>query len=304
LVVSIFRPMWFVWTDGKWHPAKAGNFPPLEQNRAFSYGDGLFESMAVGKGHPLWLNRHLSRLYSGAHRIGLHMPVDSVELASKLELADHSFQPSKGEGAGSEKGAVWRLYAFRVSEGRYSPQKDTGCLMLRTETAPMPYPTLEPPRMHIGVAEQRKVPITLPEIKRMGALDYVLAAREARLKGWNDALMMNAQGRVAECSGSNIFLVKGTYLLTPALSEGCLPGVMRSLILEELSTGVGLIPIEQTISIEDCFDADAILLSNARTGIRDVGMLGTTAIPPMDWAKRLQDQLQNKTNHVLGFNTH
>ncbi len=258
----------------------------MEHNRAFTYGDGLFETIAVGHGRPFWLNRHLLRLFFGAGQIGLDMPVDRASLTTSLEKFTHNHQQQL------RGGAVWRLYAFRVSEGRYCPAVDDACLLLRTDSAPLPYlqPVSSP--LRIGVAEQRKVPLTFPDVKRMAALDYVLAAREARIKGWDDALMLNSDGRVVECSSSNIFLVKDTQILTPELSEGCLPGVMRSLIVDELATKVGLIPIEQPISLEACKLADAILLSNVRLGIREVGVLGNTRFIRSDWAKRLSEQLQ------------
>jgi branched-chain amino acid aminotransferase len=225
------------------------------------------------------------RLFSGVKLIGLDMPVESGELGSTLE----KFAQNQQQG---NAGAVWRLYAFRVSEGRYSPTEDRACLLLQAEPAPLPYPVHDSPPLSIGVAQQRKVPITLPEVKRMAALDYVLAAREARMGGWDDALMLNTHGRVAECSSSNIFLVKDNHILTPPLSEGCLPGVMRSLIIEEFSREVGLIPIEKPISLDECCGADAILLSNARQGIRDVGVLENTPFNRSDYAHRLQIQLQ------------
>jgi branched-chain amino acid aminotransferase len=166
--------------------------------------------------------------------------------------------------------------------------------MLRTEEAPLPYPQQDSSPLRIGVAEQRKVSITRPEVKRMAALDYVLAAREARMRGWHDALMLNTDGRVVECSSSNIFLVKDKRILTPSLSEGCLPGVMRGLVLEEFSSEVGLAPYEQPIGLDECMVADTILLSNARHGIREVDMLGNTSFNRSGWGKRLQEHLQCK----------
>jgi branched-subunit amino acid aminotransferase/4-amino-4-deoxychorismate lyase len=280
--------MWFIYAKGSWRATGVGDFPALEHNRAFSYGDGLFESIVVGHGKLLWLQRHLARLFSGAQQIGLDISVDHSELSAALEKLAHNHQHSTGAGA------VWRLYAFRVSEGRYCPLEDRACLMLRTEEAPLPYPQQDKSPLRIGVAEQRKVPITRPEVKRMAALDYVLAAREARMRGWNDALMLNTDGRVVECSSSNIFLVKDKRILTPSLSEGCLPGVMRGLILEEFSSEVGLDPYEQPIGLDECMVADAILLSNARHGIREVDLLGITSFNRSGWGKRLQDQLQCK----------
>jgi len=288
--------MWYKWTIGGWQSAEVEHFPPLEQNRAFTYGDGLFESFVVGYGKPLWLQHHLTRLYSGARQIGLEMPVKQEELTDSLENFAHNQRQQVHEGA------VWRLYAFRVSEGRYGPKDDRACLMLRTEPAPLPYPLQDPSPVRIGVAEQRKVPITLPEVKRMAALDYVLAAREARIKGWDDALMLNHQGRVVECSSSNIFLVKDQRILTPPLSEGCLPGVMRSLILKEFSTEVGLIPTEQAISLDDCCGANALLLSNARLGIRNAILIDAPSLQPSEWAIQLQEELQKKARQMMGIN--
>lgn len=271
----------------------ARDFPRLEHNRAFSYGDGLFESIAVGNGRPLWLHRHLLRFYSGAEKIGLEMPVDLEVMKNKLQQTAHD------HGHLMNGGAVWRLYAFRVSEGRYRPVEDHACLLLHSEPAPMPYPTHDSLPLRIGVAEQQKVPVTMPDVKRMSALDYVLAAREARNKGWDDALMLNVYGRVAECSSSNIFLVKERRILTPTLSEGCLPGVIRGLILEELSTRAGLIPVEQPISLDDCYAADSVLLSNARLGIREVGTLGLHEFKRSYWGQHMHNQLQIKANLLM-----
>lgn len=287
--------MWYIWSDPDFLEANAENSPALDHNRAFAYGDGVFERISVGAGRPLWVERHLMRLYQGADRIGLEMPVGADGLLLGLNNLATS---TVGSPAG---GATWRLFAFRVSGGRYQPHDDRGCLMLQTAPAPLPYPAWSPDRLHIGVAQQPKVAVTLPEIKRSSALDYVLAAREARRMGWHDALMLNPAGMVAECSSSNVFVVAQRQLLTPPLADGCLPGVMRGLLLESLAGEVGLSAGERSLTLADCLGADAVLLTNASSGIRDVGTIGSTSIAHSDWARHLQRVLQHAAHQAMGI---
>ncbi len=103
-----------------------------------------------------------------------------------------------------------------------------------------------------------------------------MAARYAALHGWDDCLVLNNAGRVADSSIANLFWVSGGIVYTPPLTEGCIAGVMRRWLMTNLS-GYGYEVQERPVAPEDLILADEAFLTNAIRGVRWVGNLaGTT----------------------------
>jgi branched-subunit amino acid aminotransferase/4-amino-4-deoxychorismate lyase len=116
--------------------------------------------------------------------------------------------------------------------------------------------------------EIRKPGNILASLKSSNALLYVLAGRFARDHAFDEALILNEQGRICEGSMSNIFLVfPGGKILTPSVSEGILPGVMRKNLIRCLSEN-GYQVDESQVMTEDLFRAEEIFMSNVVQGIR------------------------------------
>ena len=136
--------------------------------------------------------------------------------------------------------------------------------------------TLNPNGLEIGIfPDARKSTDRFSLIKSSSFQAYALAALYAREQKWNDALLLNTNGNLADSTIANLFLlIKGT-LVTPSLDQGCIDGVMRRHIIRVINdSGVGV--EERPVHPDELLQAEEIFLSNAIRGIRWVGRIGDT----------------------------
>ncbi len=115
----------------------------------------------------------------------------------------------------------------------------------------------------------RKTGDSFSNLKSANFLPYTMAARYAKQNNWDDCLVLNTSGRIADATIANIFLVKDGRLTTPALTEGCVSGVMRRWLIETYPVH------EAALAVEDLLSADELLLTNAVQGIKWVKQFRT-----------------------------
>lgn len=228
-------------------------------DRGLAYGDGLFETIRVMNGRPLFLSRHLSRLMSGLGVLRLTVPWNEDALSAAIQ----ALIETNGVGNG--------LIRLVISRGRGPRGFD-----IPTESAPSlivqsaPQPPAPPPASVIVVPWRTDPASPLLKLKSLSALDKVLAKDYARQAGADEALFQNIQGQLTEGTSSNLFLVQEGRLLTPALSCGLLAGITRSVLLE-LTASMGGRIIETEVSLEQLLNAQEAFLTNAATGLRPIG---------------------------------
>jgi len=238
------------WIDGQ--PGES--LPPVD--RGLAYGDGLFETLAVRRGRPLLLERHLARLAEGCARLAI--PGDLALIRTEL-LA---FSAALGEG-------VAKLLLTRGDGLRgYAPSPSAQPRRILLGSPPPAYP---PANAEQGVqlfpcrtrlAEQPR----LAGLKHLNRLEQVLARAE-----WQDAehaegLMRDLAGRVIEGVFSNLFLVKDGLLLTADLRRCGVAGVMRAEILA-LAKRTGISVQVRDIAHAELLAADEVFLCNSLYGI-------------------------------------
>ncbi len=171
------------------------------------------------------------------------------------------------EGLGAEHKARIRISVYRGGQGAFLPESDRPEFWI--ELHPLrstPTEFLE----NIGVATD--CPLTysqLSAIKSMNALPYILAARQAKKAGWNDAILLNHADQIVECTSSNIFFVQDETILTPTLASACLPGTMRARTITACKE-LGLPLIEKDISLTNLDTMTEVFVTNAIQGIRKV----------------------------------
>ncbi len=238
---------------------------PLEvTNRAFRYGDGLFESIRLFEGRmPFW-PQHVQRLQAGLDALGLNFELDADAIAADiLRLASHHQYTN----------ARIRFTLWRNSVGTYSPQGNDASYLL--ECAPLEQKSfiLNEQGLNVGIyRDDKKYPGPLASFKTLSAQLYVLASRYAALKGWDDALILNTSNQVIEATSSNIFLVRGGSLHTPPTSQGCIDGTLRKVILQ-IAVQEGWQVSAGPVTEDTLKAADEVWLTNAINGIRWVGSL-------------------------------
>jgi branched-chain amino acid aminotransferase len=191
------------------------------------YGDGVFEGLRAYRGKVFRLREHVARLYESAKAIWLEIPLsrdamcEAVDEAVRLNKIDDGYvRLVVTRGAGT-----LGLDPNRCSNPQVIIIADTISLY--------PRELYEKGLEIVTVSVQRSHPAALnPRIKSLNYLNNILAKIEGLQAGCIEALMLNHKGEVAECTGDNIFLVRGGMLYTPPLDAGILAGVTRSAVIE------------------------------------------------------------------------
>lgn len=237
------------------------------QNRSFRYGDGLFETMRMFKGRIINAHFHFERLLAGMKLLEFEIPsyfseiyfADKVnELASKNSILEN---------------ARIRLTVFRGDEGLFEIEKNSTNYLL--ETFPL---SGNMEFNEEGLALDVIPGITkscdkFSNIKSNNYLPSIMAARFAKKNGLDDAIILNAFGRVCESSIANIFIVKDEKIFTPPLTEGCVAGVVRRWMLKKLVLQ-NCRTEEKMLTVEDLLFADELFLTNAIQVIKWVKRFG------------------------------
>ncbi|MBK9012907.1 MAG: aminotransferase class IV [Saprospiraceae bacterium] len=254
-------------------------------NRAFRYGDGLFESIRVFGGRLPFFERHWQRLSAGFGLLKFEVPDFFTPSFLKNEVG--KLTQSKGN---------WRirLSVWRSGGGLYTPEINLPEFLIEANPLTSALFELNQCGLKIGIFNQELLPHhsqktyqNLHNLKTTSALPFVLASIFKKENQLDDYLLLNTVGRLACASSSNIFLVKNGELFTPPLTEGCIAGTMRATVLE-LAGQLGIKTNEVQIPICELEKADEILLTNAIQGVR--------------WVQKIQGQntqFQCKTAGIL-----
>jgi branched-chain amino acid aminotransferase len=214
------------------------------------------------EGKLLLADDHFERFFSTARALGYQLPA----LLKQERLLDEISQLVKKSAA--NKLARLRLTAWR-GEGGLLEGDDT--LQYAIECWPLDeaMDQYNENGLVIGIyPEARKTTDAFSRYKTNNFLAYSLAARHAKAMRWNDALLLNERGGLADSCIANLFIVKNEKLITPPLSEGPVEGIMRRQIMRHFPV------VEASLRPEDLETADEIFLSNAIRGIRWVRQLG------------------------------
>ncbi len=234
-------------------------------NRAFRYGDAVFETIRLMQGEILFFEKHLSRLSMSMKLLGMN-PHDDLTFHNLYLSIRHLDQVNNLKGNGRI-----RLEVFRNDGGLYTPySNDVSYVMETTPIVSKSY-QLNENGLKIELYTDIKKPVSgLSNLKSSNALYYVMAGLYKNLLKTGDCLVLNTDNRIAEAISSNIFLVSKEVISTPSLSEACVAGVMRETVIEHLKKQ-GISVHEKGIAIEDLLAADEVFLTDVINGIRWVG---------------------------------
>jgi branched-chain amino acid aminotransferase len=219
------------------------------------YGDGVFEGFRFYNHNIFKVLEHLQRLQQSAAAISLHIPMHTDELLSALneavtaaEIADGYIRLLVTRGTGS----------LGVDPAKC---KQPQVIIIVDELSMVDEQVLVEGASLIISSVRRLMPDQLdPRIKSLNYMNQVMARLEANFAGADEAIMLNQQGRVAEGTADNVFLIKDECVLTPPSSEGPLAGITRSTILD-CARDIGIAVQEIPISPYDLYTADECFLS-------------------------------------------
>jgi len=231
-------------------------------NRAFKFGDGLFESMRMCQNRLQFAELHADRLQAGMQALKLegYALFDTYFLKQKTaELT----KKNKIQG-----NARFRITVYREGEGRYAPESNKAGYVLEALPLTSASYELNTKGLIVDVYDELTKPVNrLSNFKTLNALHYVMAGLFQKQYRLDEAVLLNQHGFLCETTSSNIFVVYDGQIYTPALSEGCVGGVMRSMIIR-LAKLHELPLVEAQINPEILNQAEEVFITNAVSGIR------------------------------------
>ena len=229
------------------------------KNRGFLYGDGFFESIKIFNQSPFNFNNHYKRIELSANFLGLEFSLSKQELLIKLTELIHSNKLVNGS---------IRITIFRDSDGKYYPNSNESSYII-TSLDDKNSSFQKNNRLSLGVyKENLKSKSKLSNLKSLNSLLYVLASKYAKINGFDDVLLLNSNNNIIESTNSNLFLKANDVVYTPPLSDGCVDGSMRKLLIPIIEKKFKI--IYKSLQIEDLFDSDEVILSNAISGVKRV----------------------------------
>jgi len=232
------------------------------QNRGFKFGDGLFESMRMCNGKLKFPELHADRLHAG---------MKALKMDGYTLLDDYFLKQKAAELAKKNKingNARLRLTIYRNGEGLYTPQSNKVGYLLEASALSSAEYELNTKGLIVDVYDEIPKPINkLSNYKTTNALLYVMAGLYQKQHRLDEALLLNQNGFLCESTSSNVFVVYQGQIYTPALSEGCVAGVMRNVVMQ-LAKQNQLPLIEAQINPQILNEAEEVFVTNAVSGIR------------------------------------
>ena len=253
-------------------------------DRGLLYGDGIFETISVHAGKPRFWPRHMARLQTGCHRLG----ISRVDLAQLRSEVDELLQVAAPTGS-----LILKLIITRgVGQRGYWPDPDA-----------QPTRILQLFEWPPGGADQDGIRATLctlrlgnnPQlagIKHLNRLEQVLARGEWDDPDIDEGLLLDQEGRVIEGTMSNLFLVKDGLLQTPDLTRCGVAGIMRAVILDR-AMAAGIETRVCDLQLDDLYQADELFVCNSLFGIRPILAVNSNRYPHGDITRQLQFQLHD-----------
>lgn len=238
--------------------------------RAFVYGDLLFESMLVLNNSIQNKDKHYKRLCKSA-------TILKMELSNDFTLAFFTNEIEKKIASSTladKQNCRVRFILYRNSNGFYLPDSNKVNYIIELFELNKNWKEIAAKPKRTGVyKEQHKAKGPLANLKTGNALIYVIAKLWAKENDLDEALIINDTGNIIEAASSNIFWKKNNRIFTIPLSEGCIAGVARETFMEEQSNKNSPV-IEQICTLQTLQEADEIFMSNAANGISPIVLTG------------------------------
>ncbi len=243
-----------VYINGKFYEKEEAKISVFDHG--LLYGDGVFEGIRSYNRRVFKLIEHIDRLYNSAKAIMLEIPM------SKKEMEQAVIETLK---VNNLSDAYIRLIVTRgVGDLGLDPRKcsNPSVIIITDKIVLYPQELYEKGLEVITVSTRRNIPSALnPAIKSLNYLNNIFAKIEAIRAGCEEAIMLNKDGYVAECTGDNIFIIKENILITPPIYIGALPGITRETVIDIAKTKLKLLVKEEPFTIYHVYTADECFLT-------------------------------------------
>jgi branched-chain amino acid aminotransferase len=257
------------------HVVHNGRLQPIEQVRlspgqaGLLNGWGLFTTLRILHGEPFAFERHWHRLQKDAARTRLPFLFDPAQVRAQLrELVSRN----------DVREGTARIYMIYNKVGFWQSREELPEVDLLLYTAGLP-PHGDQARLTIA-GHGRYAASPLAGVKVTSWLQNVWSLQGAQRAGFDEVVLLNERGEVAECTAANIFCARGGRVFTPPLSSGCLEGVTRSVLLE-IARSAGCSIEEQVLRPQDLFDAEEVFITSTNRVLLGVGEIDAHRFAPV-----------------------
>lgn len=246
---------------------------PIEQDRlspgqaGLLNGWGLFTTLRIVEGEAFAFERHWRRLEKDAERT--HLPLSFQPARVRVQLGELLRANQVREGTA-------RIYLIFNQTGFWTSNEKMPEVDLILYSAGVP-PYREPVRLGLR-PHGRHAASPLAGVKTTAWLNNVWHLLEAQKAGFDEVVLLNERGEVAECTAANIFLVRGGRVVTPPLASGCLEGVTRAVLLE-IAPAAGVPVDERTLTPDDLYAAEEVFISSTNRNLLGVGAIEKHEFP-------------------------
>ena len=259
-----------IWLDGELVDESAAKISVFDHG--LLYGDGVFEGIRFYNRRVFRLEEHIRRLFDSARAIVLEVPWTQEEVCK--------FVVETVAANGLDDGYIRLVVTRGTGSLGLSPYlcKKASMFIIASTISLYPAEHYENGLSVITCATRRPAPAALmPQVKSLNYLNNVMAKVEAIQAGALEAVMLNEQGYVAECTGDNVFILRDGVLHTPQVNDGALDGITRRVILE-LADQLGIPKVERSLTRYDLFIADEFFLTGTAAEVIPVVSLDRRVI--------------------------
>ena len=235
-------------------------------NRAFKYGDALFETVRYVNGTLFFWEDHYFRLMASMRILRMEIPMDFT-----LEFLEDEIKKTI-ESNQLESGAVRvRLTVFRNDGGLYTPATNDVSYVIETNAMESPFFIIEEKPYEVELFKDYYVnKDMLSNLKSTNKVLNVVAGVYAQENGYANCLLVNTDKKVVEAINGNLFLVKGNQIKTPPLSDGCLDGIIRKNLMKLIAGSEDYDLVEDSVSPFELQKMDEMFLTNSIVGIQPI----------------------------------
>ena len=236
------------------------------ENRGFSYGDALFETIKVSRGKILFWEDHYFRLMASMRIMRMEIPMNFT-----MEFLENQILETLKANQLLETSSRLKLFVYRINGGLYLPESNDINFVITTNQIENDFYLLNDDFFEIDIFKDYFIaPSLLSTLKTNNKVINVVGSIFAKENKLDNCLLLNTNKNVIEALNGNVFIVKDSYIKTPPLKDGCLKGVMRKQIIEIFELMPEYVIEEASISPFELQKADEIFITNVIKGIQPV----------------------------------
>ncbi|WP_426092586.1 aminotransferase class IV [Flavobacterium sp. DSR3-2] len=261
----------------------------LTHNRAFLYGDGVFETVKIINNKILFLEDHYFRLMSSMRVVRMEIPMNFT-----MEFLEEQILILVNKN-GLTSSSRARITVYRNDGGYYLPQNNTISFLIYAVALENKLYSIEKKEYEVDLYKDFYITKQLlSSIKTTNKIINITGSIFANENGLDNCLLLNDSKNIIEALQGNIFMLRGNKLITPPVSEGCLNGIMRKQILSLAKKIENLDVVEEVISPFDLQKADELFLTNVIKGIQPI-----TQYRKKTFTTKISLQLLEKLNEMI-----